>query len=169
MALTNRDLAIKWGAYAAASLLLLFLHALTLRQVTLLGVMPFLPPLIVAVIASVEDTAPSVIFALAFGVCCDLTIASPLPCLYTLAFPAGALVSSLLSRRVLQPGILRSLAVTALCFATVDLLAMLALSLRGGADFPAMLSLALRELLVSCPGLLLCHPLLMHLHRKYSL
>ena len=62
--LTRRDLIVKWSTYAAASLALVFLHTLLLRDVELLGVRLFLPPLLVAVVASVEDTRAGAIFGL---------------------------------------------------------------------------------------------------------
>lgn len=168
--LTKRDLAVKWTACAAGIALLLFAHALTLRQITLFGVRAFLPPLIVAAVASMEEeTRSAVIFAIVFGLCCDVTIAAPLPCLYTLAFTAAALASSLLARSVLQPGFLCSLAATALTFAAVDALQILALRLRHGTPFAPMLLLAGKELAVSCLLLPLCHPALAFLHKKFTI
>lgn len=167
--LTRRDIIIKWSSYALASLLLLFLFALTLRDVKPLGVNLFLPPLLVGVVASVEETRAATIFGLSCGVLCDVTLAGTFPCVYTLAFTLAALCSSLLARSVLQRGVLCSLAVTALTFAFVDALNMLALFFRARAPFVAMASVALRETLVSCALLLVVHPVMLTLHRKFTL
>ncbi len=167
--LTRRDLIMKWSSYALASFLLLLLFSLTLRGVKLLGVEMFLPPLLVGVVASLEDTRSSVIFGLACGVLCDLMIAGTFPCVYTLSFTAAALCCSLLAKSVLQPGLLCSLAVTALTFLFVDALNMLALAIRSHAAFAPMAMLALRETLVSCLLLAVCHPVLAWLHRKFAL
>ena len=52
---TTRDTAVKWTAYALACLLLLFGHELTLAHLRVWGIAPFLPPLLPAVLASMED------------------------------------------------------------------------------------------------------------------
>ena len=109
---TTRDTAVKWTAYGAACLLLLFAHALTLSHLRVWGIAPFLPPLLPAVLASMEDRLEGFVFALAFGALCDLALTAPLPCLYTIAFPLTALLAALIARSVLQPGILCSLAVS---------------------------------------------------------
>lgn len=167
--LTTRDIIIKWSAYGACSLALAFVYALTLRSVTVLGVSMFLPPLLVALVASMEDTRPAVIFGLACGLLCDLTIAGTFPCVYTLSFTVSALACSLLAKSVLQPGILRSVAVTALTFVFVDALNMLHFALRSQPPFRDMLSLAARETLASCLLLIVCHPALTFVHRKFTL
>ena len=167
--LTRRDIIIKWTAYGVTSFALVLLYALTLRGVEIFGVTLFLPPLLIAVIASTEDTRPGVIFALAVGVLCDLTIAGTFPCVYTLSFTISALSASLLAKSVLQPGVLCSIAVSALTFFVIDSLNMLALALTARAPFLPMLDLALRETLASCLLLVVCHPVLTFLHRKFTL
>ena len=167
--LTRRDIIIKWSGYAAASLALMFLYALTLRDVRVLGVTMFLPPLLVGVVASLEDTPSAVVYALVCGFFCDLALPGTFPCVYTLAFTVAALACSLLAKSVLQRGFLCSIAVTALTFFCVDALNMLALFLTARASFAAMASVALRETLASGPLLLVCHPVLTRLHRKFTL
>ncbi len=167
--LTRRDIIIKWSSYAAVSLLLVLCFSLTLRDVTVLGVHLFLPPLLVGVVASLEETSPAAVFGLVCGFLCDLTIPGTFACLYTLAFTSSALVCSLLAKSVLQRGFLCSLAVTALTFAFVDALNMLALFLTARAPFAQMFSVALRETAASCLLLLVCHPVLVFTHRKFTL
>ena len=167
--LTRRDIIIKWSSYGVASLLLLFLFALTVRDLHPLGVRMFLPPLIVGVVASVEETRPATIFGLCCGVLCDLALAGTFPCVYTIAFTLAALCSSLLAKSVLQRGVLCSVAVSALTFFFVDALNMLAMFLKSGAPFGAMADLAVRETLVSCLLLVAVHPVMLTLHRKFTL
>ncbi len=167
--LTTRDIIIKWTAYGVAALALAFLYALTLRGVRVLGVALFLPPLIVGVVASLEDTRAATIFGLAFGLLCDLTIAGTFPCLYTIAFTLAALSCSLLAKSVLQPGVVCSLAVTALTFVFVDVLNVLALWLKSRAALGPMLSVAVRETAASCLLLVVVHPALTALHKKFTL
>ena len=167
--LTKRDLLIKWSAYAALVLALLFVHSFTLHRLTVWGVVPFLPPLIAGTLGSLEDSRSAAIFGLIFGVCCDLTIRAPLPCLYTLAFTAAALLASVLAENVLQPGFLCSLIASLAAFIIVDMLNVLALLIGGRAGIVPMLSLAGREMAVSCIALPVCHPALSLVHRRFSL
>ena len=167
--LTRRDIIIKWSSYAAVTLALMFLHALTLRDLRVFGVAMFLPPLLVGVVASLEDMPAAGIYALACGFFCDLAIPGTFPCVYTLAFTAAALACSLLAKSVLQQGVLCSLAVTALTFFCVDALNMLALFFTARASFASMASVAIRETLVSFPLLLVCHPALVYLNKKFTL
>lgn len=166
---TGREQLVKWSVYGVTMLALSFLFALTLRDVALLGVKPFLPPLFVGVVASLEEPRAGVSFGLVCGVLCDLTMAGTLPCLYTLAFTGSALLCAALSQNVLQSGVQRSLAVTVLTFLVADALNMLALSLRARAPFGTMLAVTLRETLVSLPLLVVVHPVLLRLHRRFAL
>ena len=167
--LTRRDIIIKWSSYGAATLAMLFLFSVTLRDVKIAGVTAFLPPLIVGVIASVEDTKSASSFALLFGLLCDLTLPGTFPCVYTLAFTLASLACSALSKSVLQPGFLCSLAVTGLTFFFVDAFNMLALALKSRASFASMAGVALRETALTCLLLVVCHPVLMWLHRKFTI
>ena len=151
------------------SLLLAFLYALTLRDAEVFGARMFLPPLLVGVVASLEDTRAGAIFALVCGVLCDLTVAGTFPCVYTIAFTLAALACSGLSKSVLQPGVLCSVAVTALTFLFVDALNMLSLFFTARAPFAAMLDLARRETVASCLLLIVCHPVMAFLHRKFTI
>ena len=167
--LTRRDIIIKWSSYAAVSLALMFLYALTLRDVRVLGTAMFLPPLLVGVVASLEDMPAAAVYALVCGFFCDLTMPGTFPCVYTLAFTGAALACSTLAKSVLQRGFLCSIAVTALTFLCVDALNMLALFFTARAPFTAMASVALRETLASCLLLLVCHPVLVYLNKKFTL
>ena len=135
---TTRDTAVKWTAYALACLLLLFGHELTLAHLRVWGIAPFLPPLLPAVLASMEDRLEGFVFALAFGVLCDLALTAPLPCLYTIAFPLTALLAALIARSVLQPGILCSLAVSTAAIVLVDLITAVTLLAGGRSELSAI-------------------------------
>ena len=156
---TTRDTAVKWTAYALACLLLLFGHELTLAHLRVWGIAPFLPPLLPAVLASMEDRLEGVVFALT----------APLPCLYTIAFPLTALLAALIARSVLQPGILCSLAVSTAAFVLVDLITAVTLLAGGRAELSAIALRAVQELALSLPLLIVCHPVLAFLHRKFTL
>ena len=122
-----------------------------------------------AVLASMEDRLEGFVFALAFGVLCDLALTAPLPCLYTIAFPLTALLAALIARSVLQPGILCSLAVSTAAFVLVDLITAVTLLAGGRSELSAIALRAVQELALSLPLLIVCHPVLAFLHRKFTL
>ncbi len=86
--------ALKWTFYALAAAALLFLRRLFLGSMTFFGVIPFLPPVILAVMASFELPRSSVIAGIVFGALCDLVLPAPFACLYTIAFTLAALLIS---------------------------------------------------------------------------
>ena len=95
--------------------------------------------------------------------------AAPLPCLYTIAFPLTALLAALIARSVLQPGILCSLAVSTAAFVLVDLITAVTLLAGGRSELSAIALRAVQELALSLPLLIVCHPVLAFLHRKFTL
>ena len=66
--------ALKWTFYALAAAALFFLRRLLLGSMTFFGVIPFLPPVILAVMASFELPRSSVIAGIVFGALCDLVL-----------------------------------------------------------------------------------------------
>lgn len=158
---------LKWSCYVGCCLLLSFFKHLFLGSVTIWGAIPFLPPVLLAVVASLEEMRPAVIFGMLYGALCDLTIPAPYPCLYTLAFTLSALLVAALARSLLQPGFPRALLMTALTFALVDCGNACAILLRGADALFPMLSLYFRETLVSCLLLLPAYPLLRAVHRFF--
>ena len=73
--------ALKWTFYALAAAALFFLRRLLLGSMTFFGVIPFLPPVILAVMASFELPRSSVIAGIVFGALCDLVLPAPFACL----------------------------------------------------------------------------------------
>ena len=165
--MAKREVWFKWTACALCAALLLFLRTLILGGLTLWGVLPFLPPILLTCVASLEELRSAAIFGLVFGVFCDLTLSAPFPCLYTIAFTLSALLTAYLASTVFQNYFLRALFGTALTFLITDLLCMLALAISGGAAFLPMLSLAAREAAVSLPFLVV-YPLFIVIHRFFT-
>ena len=100
---------LKWTFYALAAAALFFLRRLFLGSMTFFGVLPFLPPVILAVVASFELPQPSVVAGIVFGALCDLVLPAPFPCLYTVAFTIAALLISTVVSNLLQQGFARAL------------------------------------------------------------
>ena len=124
--------ALKWTFYALAAAALFFLRRLLLGSMTFFGVIPFLPPVILAVMASFELPRSSVIAGIVFGALCDLVLPAPFACLYTIAFTLAALLISTVVSNLLQQGFARALLSTVLTFLLVDLLQAFALLPRSG-------------------------------------
>lgn len=165
--MVQREVLFKWSAYALCAALLLFLRALILGGVTVWGVLPFLPPVLLTCVASQEEMRSAVIFGTVFGVFCDLTVSAPFPCLYTISFTLSALLIALLSEKVFPNYFLRAFSGVIVTFLITDLLCMLALALPDGAAFSPMLSLAAREAVVSLPFLAV-YPLFFLIRRFFT-
>lgn len=159
--------ALKWTFYALAALLLCFFKRVLLGSVTVWGVLPFLPPVLLAVVASFEQPKAAVLSGIVFGTLCDLVLPASFPCLYTLAFTLAALLTSTVMSSLLQQGFARALVSSVLTFVVVDLLQILAMLTRGAA-LSVMLYLFVRETLVSCALLLPSYPLLRAVHRLFA-
>ena len=158
--------ALKWTFYALATLLLCFFKRVLLGSVTVWGVLPFLPPVLLAVVASFEQPKAAVLSGIVFGALCDLVLPASFPCLYTLAFTLAALFTSTVMSSLLQQGFARALVWSVLTFAVADLFQSLAMLTRGAA-LPAMLYLFARETLVSCALLLPSYPVLHAIRRIF--
>jgi cell shape-determining protein MreD len=110
-----------------------------------------------------------VLSGIVFGALCDLVLPASLPCLYTLAFTAAALLISTLLSNLLQPGFARALLATVLAFLVTDLLQALALLPRSGMSaLLPMLHLFAKETALSCLLLLPSYPLLRAVHRLFA-
>lgn len=161
--------ALKWTFYALAALLLCFFKRVLLGSVSVWGVLPFLPPVLLAVMASFEQPKAAVLSGIVFGALCDLVLPASLPCLYTLAFTAAALLISTLLSNLLQQGFARALLATVLAFLVTDLLQALALLPRSGMNaLLPMLNLFAKETALSCLLLLPSYPLLRAVHRLFA-
>ena len=161
--------ALKWTFYALAALLLCFFKRVLLGSVSVWGVLPFLPPVLLAVMTSFEQPKAAVLSGIVFGALCDLVLPASLPCLYTLAFTAAALLISTLLSNLLQQGFARALLATVLAFLVTDLLQALALLPRSGMSaLLPMLHLFAKETALSCLLLLPSYPLLRAVHRLFA-
>lgn len=165
--MTRRAIAAKWILYCLCALLLMCLQGLVLVHVRVWGVHPFLLPAAAVIPATLERNEQSLIFAVFFGILCDLLIpVAGLPCFYALAFLVGAVIAWLLSGQVLAAGLVCSLVVTAAATAVCGLLHMAVLAGQHGATAGATLSLLGRELLLSLPCAVAAHPLFRWVQRR---
>ena len=164
--LARNETIFKWALYAAAAALCLLVQGALLQRVTLLGVIPFLYPLLAAIPASCESPLSGTVFALCMGVLCDQLLPGPIPCFYTLIFPLAGLLASLIARSLLPAGFLCSLTVSALAFLLTDLFHCLLLWVDGKAAWSAGAFLTLREFCVTAPLVPLMTLLFSAVHRR---
>ena len=160
---------LKWALYCAAAALCFFVQGFLLQRVTLWGVIPFLFPVLAAVPATYEGPVFGTAFALGLGVVCDLLLAAPLPCFYTLALPASALCAGLIAKAWLPAGPLCALAAGAAAFVLTDGFHCLLLVLPHRAAWSAAALVAGSETLVTLLFLPVIYPLFWWVHRRSHL
>lgn len=165
-ALNQRDMFFKWLYYAGATLLLVLVQSLVLNRICVWGVHPFLPPLIAAITAMLEGPGEGAAFAGVFGLLCDLTTPGIIPCFYTLAFLAAALLAAVIAKRFLSQGFLRAVLCAGLSLLVTDLLHTLLLTFRQGVELTAALSLTGREAAVTVVLSPLVYLLLRSVHNR---
>ncbi len=147
--LARNETIFKWSLYALATALCFLVQFLLLQRITLWGVIPFVYPVLPAVLATYEGPVPGTVFALSVGVACDCILPGPIPCFYTLVFPLVGLFSALIAQSLLPSGALCSLAATAVSFAMTGLAHCLLLWARSKAAWGAGAWVCTREFLVS--------------------
>ena len=83
----------KWVVYALATMLLCALQAMFFSNIRILGLTPFLYPMLPAAVAMFEGTRRGAVFALIFGVLCDLLLPAPFRGFFAIIFPVIAALS----------------------------------------------------------------------------
>ena len=164
--MSQRNLAFKWGLYAVVSLLFLLLQQFVLVHIRLLNVHPFLLPLLVAAVTTLEQPHQAAGFSLGLGVCCDLLFSPPFPFFYTLVFFVSALLCMLIAERLIAARFFCCLICGALSLLLTGWFHSLLQMYSYSTPFSASGSLMLRELLLSIPLLLVVYPLFALIHRK---
>ena len=102
--LARNETIFKWALYAGATAVFFLLQGAVLQRITLWGVIPFVFPILVAVLGMYEGPLPASVYALTVGVLCDLLLPASIPCFYTLIFPAAGLCAALISQSLLPAG-----------------------------------------------------------------
>ena len=150
--LARNETIIKWALYAAVSLLCVGVQGAVLQRVELLGVIPFLYPLLATIPATYESPTAGTAFAIGAGVFCDLLLPAPLPCFYTLIFPLAGLCAALLAQSVLPAGFLCSCAAAVTAFLFTGLFHCFLLWLDGKTAWGPGICTAALEALVTLPA-----------------
>ncbi len=153
--LGRTEIIFKWLLYAAGVLICWILHGVALQFLDIFGVMPFIFPMLAAVIAMYEGPFSGSICALVTGVLCDLTISVPIPCFYTLIFPIIGMLAGLIAKNWLPMSFWCAVILSLLAFTLTDSFHFLLLVLKGSEHaMQAAVDLALRETGASMPFLI---------------
>ena len=154
----------KWTVYSLATLALFALQHLILNHISILGVTPFLYPILPALVASYEGLKRGSVFALAVGAVCDMLLVGPFEGFYTIIFALIGILSALIGENALSPGWLCGFVVSlmALCIHATAVFAIFFLS--GELHFLLMGRIALIEIAISLPAMLPALPLYERIH-----
>lgn len=163
---TRAELIFKWSVYSALTLLVLLLQAF-LPDMHLGSATLFLPPILAAIVAALEPGQQGVLFAACFGLVCDWAMLGPIPCFYLVSFTLIALLSLLISGRIVNAQLILSLAVSAAALCLSAALRLLILLCRGSAAPDAALLACGRELLLTMPFVVPLHFLFAAFYRRY--
>jgi len=166
--MTRRAFIQKWILYCLCALLLTALQTLVLVRVRFWGVHPFILPALAAIAASFEGRREGPVFGLVLGLLCDQLFPGTFPCFYAVTLLLSAVAAGLAARRIIMPGAVCSLLVSAAALTLTDLLNAVAFSYTYGTPFGASLWLMARELLISLPAAMLIHPAFSHVHRRFA-
>ena len=79
--LARNETIFKWALYAGATAVFFLLQGAVLQRITLWGVIPFVFPILVAVLGMYEGPLPASVYALTVGVLCDLLLPASIPLL----------------------------------------------------------------------------------------
>ena len=147
--LARNETIFKWALYAGATAVFFLLQGAVLQRITLWGVIPFVFPILVAVLGMYEGPLPASVYALTVGVLCDLLLPESIPCFYTLVFPLVGLCASLISQSWLSAGSLCTLVTSALAFLFTGAFHCFLLWSQGKIAWGTAAALIGREMLVS--------------------
>ena len=156
----------QWAVYAVATLLLCALQSLVLGHIRILGLTPFLYPVLPAVVAMFEGANRGAAFALAFGAACGLLLPAPFPGFFALIFPVAAICSAWVAERLLSRGILCAAIVSLLSLLLTGGFRILVQLLTGRAYLSLMVRIAVGETLLTLPALAAVLPVYRMIYRR---
>ena len=159
-------LVFKWVVYSLATFFLLTLQALVLNQIRIWDLVPFLYPMLPAVLSMYEGPRRGAIFALVLGVICGLLVPSPFQGFFAIVFTVTALLSSWVAENLLAPGFLCGLLVSTLGLLLTGGLRILTQILAGGGYLELMTEIAIKEGLITLPMVAVVVPVYRAVHKR---
>lgn len=166
--MTRRMTTLKWVFYALWTLVFLLVQQLVFPYLRIAGVHPFILPSLAAIAASFESKREGPVYALVLGLVCDTLFTGAFPCFYAVVLTLSALLAGQAARRLIMPGAVCSLAVSAGALLLTDLFNAVAFTYSHGTPPGEAMWLTAREILLSLPFAMLVHLVFSRVHRRFD-
>lgn len=166
--MTRRMTTLKWVFYALWTLVFLLVQQLVFPYLRIAGVHPFILPSLAAIAASFEGKREGPVYALVLGLVCDTLFTGAFPCFYAVVLTLSALLAGQAARRLIMPGAVCSLAVSAGALLLTDLFNAVAFTYSHGTPPCEAMWLTAREILLSLPFAMLVHLVFSRVHRRFD-
>ena len=166
--MTRRMTTLKWVFYALWTLVVLLVQQLMFPYLRIAGVHPFILPSLAAIAASFEGKREGPVYALVLGLVCDTLFTGAFPCFYAVVLTLSALLAGQAARRLIMPGAVCSLAVSAGALLLTDLFNAVAFTYSHGTPPGEAMWLTAREILLSLPFAMLVHLVFSRVHRRFD-
>ena len=166
--MTRRMTTLKWVFYARWTLVFLLVQQLMFPYLRIAGVHPFILPSLAAIAASFEGKREGPVYALVLGLVCDTLFTGAFPCFYAVVLTLSALLAGQAARRLIMPGAVCSLAVSAGALLLTDLFNAVAFTYSHGTPPGEAMWLTAREILLSLPFAMLVHLVFSRVHRRFD-
>lgn len=166
--MTRRMTTLKRVFYALWTLVFLLVQQLVFPYLRIAGVHPFILPSLAAIAASFEGKREGPVYALVLGLVCDTLFTGAFPCFYAVVLTLSALLAGQAARRLIMPGAVCSLAVSAGALLLTDLFNAVAFTYSHGTPPGEAMWLTAREILLSLPFAMLVHLVFSRVHRRFD-
>ena len=166
--MTRRMTTLKWVFYALWTLVFLLVQQLMFPYLRIAGVHPFILPSLAAIAASFEGKREGPVYALVLGLVCDTLFTGAFPCFYAVVLTLSALLAGQAARRLIMPGAVCSLAVSAGALLLTDLFNAVAFTYSHGTPPGEAMWLTARDILLSLPFSMLVHLVFSRVHRRFD-
>ena len=166
--MTRRMTTLKWVFYALWTLVFLLVQQLVFPYLRIAGVHPFILPSLAAIAASFEGKREGPVYALVLGLVCDTLFTGAFPCFYAVVLTLSALLAGQAARRLIMPGAVCSLAVSAGALLLTDLFNAVAFTYSHGTPPGEAMWLTAQEILLSLPFAMLVHLVFSRVHRRFT-
>lgn len=166
--MTRRMTTLKWVFYALWTLVFLLVQQLVFPYLRIAGIHPFILPSLAAIAASFEGKREGPVYALVLGLVCDTLFTGAFPCFYAVVLTLSSLLAGQAARRLIMPGAVCSLAVSAGALLLTDLFNAVAFTYSHGTPPGEAMWLTAREILLSLPFAMLVHLVFSRVHRRFD-
>ncbi|MEG1857481.1 MAG: rod shape-determining protein MreD [Pseudoflavonifractor sp.] len=162
--MTRHDFITKWIIYAVAVLPVWFLECYVLNRFPLFGVSPMLLPLAAVTVAVLEGSAAGAGFGLAVGILCDALYATGGT--MTLGVTLLGAASGIAAQYLLRQNLVGCLLCSAGALVALDACRVVWRLLAGVAQLPALMGVAVPEVLWSLAFVPLIYAVFSWVHRR---